>query len=70
MNLKKNKVINITDVCDFERAIDKKKYPAGSCYVKLSAVDEFVGQIREEGEIDSRYCVFIPKDSINTDYLL
>ena len=69
MNLKKNKVINITEICDFERAIDKKKYPAGSCYIKLSAVDEFVGQIREEGEIDNRYCVFIPKDGINKDYL-
>ena len=69
INLKKNKVINITEVCDFERAIDKKIYPAGSCYIKLSAVDEFVGQIDESGHIDSRYCVFIPKGDINTDYL-
>lgn len=69
MNLKKNRVINITEACDFERAIDKKIYPAGSCYIKLSAVDEFVGQIDEPGYIDSRYCVFIPKDGVNTDYL-
>ena len=69
MNLKKNRVINITKVCDFERAIDKKIYPIGSCYIKLSAVDEFVGQINDAGRIDSRYCVFIPKDGVNTDYL-
>ena len=61
--------IRITDLCNVERAISGKKYKAGSCYIKLSAVDEFVGQIFGDEEIGTRFVVFEPKEQINTDYL-
>lgn len=57
------------DLCNVERAVPGKIYKAGSCYIKLSAVDEFVGQINEEEKIDSRFAVFEPKEKINADYL-
>lgn len=61
--------VHIADLCKVERAVAGKVYPAGSCYIKLSAVDEFVGQLAESGEIDSRFAVFEPKEEINTKYL-
>ena len=62
--------ITIIDICNVERAIPGKIYKAGSCYIKLSAVDEFVGQLKEPGEIDSRYAVLEPKKELNTAVLL
>lgn len=61
--------ITIIDICNVERAIPGKIYKAGSCYIKLSAVDEFVGQLKEPGEIDSRHAVLEPKKELNTAYL-
>lgn len=61
---------NIRELCTVERAATGKKYKAGSCYVKLSAVDDFVGQIEAPGEIDSRFAVFEPLDGVDTEYLL
>lgn len=63
------KKVNIYDLCNVERAVAGKEYKAGSCYIKLRAVDESVGQIKNKGKIDSRYAVFEPKDGINTDYM-
>ena len=63
------KKVNIMELCQVERAVPGKIYQAGSCYVKLSAVDEAVGQIEKDGEIDSRFAVFEPKARINTAYL-
>lgn len=37
--------------------------------MKLSAVDEFVGQINKDAEIDSRFAVFEPKANLNAEYL-
>lgn len=68
MNLNTRKR-NIYDICNVERAVSGKEYKAGSCYIKLSAVDESVGQIKDKGLIDQRYAVFEPKDEINTDYM-
>jgi restriction endonuclease S subunit len=68
MNLK-CKEISIMDLCNVERAVSGKTYKAGSCYIKLSAVDESVGQITEDEEIESRFAVFEPKEQMNTDYL-
>ena len=65
----KCKEICIMDLCNVERATTGKKYKAGSCYIKLSAADDFVGQIDQDGEIESRFAVFEPKGQINTDYL-
>lgn len=45
MNLNTRK-INIYDICNVERAVSGKEYKAGTCFIKLSAVDESVGQIR------------------------
>lgn len=68
MNLNTRK-INIYDICNVERAVSGKEYKAGTCFIKLSAVDESVGQIKDKGFIDQRYAVFEPKDEINTDYM-
>lgn len=61
--------VNINEICNVERAVSGKIYKAGTCFVKLSASDEFVGQIREPGEIESRYAALEPKDSVNGAYL-
>ena len=60
---------NISEVCIVERAVSGKKYKAGTCFIKLSAVDEFVGQIKEAGNKDSRFAVFEPKKEVDCDYL-
>lgn len=69
MNLNTKKV-NIYDICNVERAVSGKEYKAGTCYIKLSAVDESVGQIQNSGFIDSRFAVFEPKETVNAQYLL
>ena len=61
--------INIQDLCLVERAKPGKVYKAGSCFIKLSAVDEFVGQLQRAGEIDSRYAVIEPIGELNKEYL-
>lgn len=60
---------NIRELCTVERAATGKKYKAGTCYVKLSAVDDFVGKIEAPGEIDSRFAVFEPLEGIDAEYL-
>ena len=61
--------IHVAEICNIERAVTGKKYKAGSCYIKLSAVDDYVGQLQKPGTIDPRYAVLEPKEEINTDYL-
>lgn len=61
---------NIYDLCKVERAVKGKLYPKGTCYVKLSAVDEFVGQLKKEGEIESRYAALVPKEGTREKLLL
>ena len=63
------KKINVNEICNVERAVSGKIYKAGTCFIKLSAVDESVGQIREPETIDSRYAALEPKADINTAYL-
>ena len=63
------KEVLITKLCNIERAEAGKIYKAGTCYIKLSAVDEFVGQIKEAGVIDNRYAVMEPITEMNTDYM-
>lgn len=60
--------VPLCELCKIERAIKGKKYSAGSCYIKLSAVDETVNQLKKSGAIDSRYAVLEPIKKINTDY--
>lgn len=61
--------VNVQDLCTIERAKLGKIYRAGTCFVKLSAVDEFVGQLQTAGEIDSRYAAIEPKKEMNLEYL-
>ena len=68
MNLKCRR-ININELCAVERAVSGKTYKAGTCYIKLSAVDEFVGQIKLGGEIESRYATMEPREDVNINYL-
>lgn len=63
------KKVNIYEICKVERAVAGKIYAAGSCYIKLSAVDEFVGQLKNTNALDTRYAVFEPNEGIPTDYL-
>lgn len=61
---------NINELCHVERAVSDKTYKAGTCFVKLSAVDEFVGQLQHPDIIDSRYAALEPKDdTLNNKYL-
>ena len=60
---------NVNEICNVERAVSGKTYKAGTCFIKLSAVDDSVGQIREPGTIDSIYAALEPKADINTAYL-
>ncbi|MDD6788650.1 MAG: hypothetical protein PUE04_00905 [Lachnospira sp.] len=61
--------INLNDICRLERAIPNKVYKAGTCYIKLSAVDDFVGQLQEPGILDGRYAAIEPIDELDTEYL-
>lgn len=61
--------IHATEICKIERAVTGKRYNAGSCYIKLSAVDDYVGQLQQPGTIDSRYAVLEQKEEINADYM-
>ena len=61
--------INVNEICNVERAVSGKTYKAGTCFIKLSAVNESVGWIREPGTIDSGYAALEPKADINTAYL-
>lgn len=61
--------IHATEICNIERAVTGKIYKAGSCYIKLSAVDDYVGQLQKPGTIDPRYTVLEPKEEINADYM-
>ena len=69
MNLSDWEYKPITTLCDVERAVQGKVYRGGTCYIKLSAVDEFVGHLKEPGEIDSRYAAMEPHEGVDTDYL-
>lgn len=60
---------NIAEFCMVERAVPGKVYRAGSCYIKLSAVDDSVGQLKTAGCIENRYAVLEPKANINVAYL-
>lgn len=59
----------IADVCEVERAKAGKQYPAGSCFVALSATNDAVNQLRETAEIETRYAVLVPRDGVDPRYL-
>lgn len=61
--------IFVSDVCEVERARAGRVYPAGTCYVALSATNGTVNQLREPSEIDGRYAALVPRDARDGDYL-
>lgn len=61
--------VKLQDLCTIERAKSEKTYRAGTCFIKLSAVDEFVGQLQMAGKIDGRYAAIEPKEEVNLEYL-
>lgn len=62
-------MIPITELCEVERARADRIYPAGTCYVTLSAAHDTVMQISEDGPIESRYAAIVPHEDVDTDYL-
>ena len=63
------RLVPITDVCEVERAKGGKTYPAGTCYVTLSAAHDTVLRLSEDGMIESRYAALIPRDGAEADYI-
>lgn len=63
------KLVPITDVCEVERAKEGKTYPAGTCYVTLSAAHDTVLCLSEDGMIESRYAALIPRDGAEAGYI-
>lgn len=63
------RLVPITDVCEVERAKEGKTYPAGTCYVTLSAAHDTVLRLSEDGMIESRYASLIPRDGAEADYI-
>lgn len=63
------RLVPITDVCEVERAKEGKTYPAGTCYVTLSAAHDTVLRLSEDGMIESRYAALIPRDGAEADYI-
>lgn len=59
----------ITELCEVERARADRTYPAGTCYVTLSAAHDTVMQIGEDGPIESRYAAIVPHEDVDADYL-
>lgn len=69
MAIMTSRLIPITDVCCVERARDGKMYPAGTCYVTLSAAHDTVFRLTEDGTIEPRYAALVPRDMANADYI-
>lgn len=63
------RLVPITDVCELERAKEGKTYPAGTCYVTLSATHDTVLRLTEDGPIETRYAAIVPHDDTDADYL-
>lgn len=63
------KLVPVTDVCEVERAKGGKTYPAGTCYVTLSAAHDTVLRLSEDGPIETRYAAIVPRDAADADYL-
>lgn len=59
----------ITELCEVERARADRTYPAGTCYVTLSAAHDTVMQIDEDCHIETRYAALVPREGIDADYL-
>lgn len=68
MNLSHH-MVYMHDLAEIARGESRRTYPVGTIYVKLSAVDEFVGILRKPGTIEGRYAAMVPHPDLNADYL-
>lgn len=60
----------ILELADFERCVKGKTYKSGSIYIQLSATDGRVQYLLEDGELETKYGVFIPKDEFEVNAFL
>ena len=63
------RMVPVTELCDVERARADRTYPAGTCYVTLSAAHDTVMQISEDGHIETRYAAIVPRVGVDAEYL-
>ena len=63
------KEIKLTDIVDIERAKKGKMYDAGCVIIQVSATDGQIYVLSEVQEVETKYAVIIPKESINGYYL-
>lgn len=61
---------SILELTDFERCVKGKVYKSGSIYIQLSATDGKVRYLFEDGELETKYGVFLPKDEYEVNAFL
>lgn len=67
---KKYRMVKLLDIATVERSKKGKIYKAGSSLIQLSATRGQMEYMNEDGKVDAKYGVIIPKSkSINTKYL-
>lgn len=51
----------LTDIAIIERAKKGRIYPAGTCYIQVSATKGQIGILEEDGTVESKYAVILPQ---------
>lgn len=68
------RTLKLTDICEIERARLNKIYPAGTCYIQVSACTKNSVEkwhiTKEDGTIEGKYAAIIPKVPCIPEYLL
>lgn len=59
--------VNIYDICDVQRA--SGVYDQGTVYLRISATDGKILILDKMQELESKYCVFVPKVVVLPEYL-
>lgn len=62
-------IVNLKDLSNIERAINKKIYPAGCTLIQISATRGYVLFLEKEGEVETKYAVIIPNNEVDSRYL-
>ena len=69
VDFKNYKEVKLIDIADIERAKKGKMYDAGCVIIQVSATDGQIYVLSEVQEVETKYAVIIPKESINGYYL-
>lgn len=69
VDFKSYKEVKLIDIADIERAKKGKMYDAGCVIIQVSATDGQIYVLSEVQEVETKYAVIIPKESINGYYL-